>query len=60
MVSHLDIMIISMSDTNGQIVVRFASSLSVVLLFCSCDGSDTNDSLFLIVENVRSSDYKYV
>ena len=47
MVSQLDIMIISMSDTNGQLVVRFTSNLSVVLLLCSSDGPHLNDSLFL-------------
>ena len=60
MVSQLDIMIISMSNTISRLVVRFASNLCVVLLFCSCDGSDTNDSLLLIDGNVRSSDYKYL
>ena len=50
MVLQLDIMIISMSDFNGQLVVRFASKLCVVLLFCSCEGSDINDRLFLLME----------
>ena len=49
MVSQLDIMIISMSDTNDQLVVRFTSNLSVVLLLCSSDGPHLNDSLFLIL-----------
>ena len=49
MVSQLDIMIISKSDTNGRLVFRFTSNLCVVLLFCSCDGPHSNDSLFLIL-----------